>query len=86
MGQTATDDEPAGYALEKRVAQAYGQCQKPLPEGEPAQRLGDLGPVLPEDEHHDAGQQGQNAQREQGLSARRGGGGGRTHAGTPFEF
>ena len=86
MGQTAADDEPAGYALEKRVAQAHGQCQKPLPEGEPAQRLGDLGPVLPEDEHHDAGQQGQNAQREQGLSARRGGGGGRTHAGTPFKF
>ena len=60
--------------------------QQPLPEGEPAQRLGDLGPGLPEDEHHDAGQQGQNAQREQGLSARRGGGGGRTHAGTPFKF
>lgn len=61
MGQAAADDEPAGYALEKRVAQAHGQCQQPLPEGEPAQRLGDLGPVLPEDEHHDAGQQGQNA-------------------------
>ena len=61
-GQAAADDEPADDALQQRIAQAHGQRQKPLPEGELAQCSGDLGPVLPENEHHDAGQQGQNAQ------------------------
>ena len=83
-GQAAADDEPADDALQQRIAQAHGQRQKPLPEGELAQCSGDLGPVLPENEHHDAGQQGQNAQREQGLPAGRGRGGGRTHGETPF--
>ena len=84
--QAAADDEPAGHALQQRVGDAQSQHRCDLPGRKLCQCGGDLGPVVPEQQHQDPREHQQDADGGEGFFAgrRRTVGGGVAHRGGSF--
>ena len=75
----AAHDAPRHAPLQQRVAEADGQHHQHLPCGQLRKRCGDLGPVVLEQQHDDAGKCGEHQQRDHCLFAGRCGRGGLAH-------
>ena len=75
----AAHDDPRHAPLQQRIAEADGQHHQHLPCGQLRKRFGDLGPVVLEQQHDDAGKCGEHQQRDHCLFAGRCGRGGLAH-------